>query len=105
MKKKNLMTVILLAASFAIGTAIEYGVTTHRTLMDHPVWSWLAEPGVLLALPIYMLVGGVHGELRHIWSRSIAPCNGLAYVAIMAIALWTRHYLQRKGVRGNFKKH
>jgi hypothetical protein len=55
MKKKNLITVILLAASFAIGTAIEYGVTTHRTLMDHPVWSWLAEPGVLLALPIYML--------------------------------------------------
>jgi hypothetical protein len=97
--KKYRMTMILLAASFAIGTAIGYGVMADRVPMGHPLWSWLAEPGLLLSLPIYILVGGVHGELRHIWWRSLAPCNGLAYAAIMAIALWARRYLQRKGAR------
>jgi hypothetical protein len=103
--KKYRMTMILLGASFAIGTAIGYGGIANRALMDHPLWSWLAEPGLLLSLPIYILVGGVHGELRHIWVHSLAPCNGLAYAGIMAIALWVRRYLQRKGARAAILKN
>ena len=89
--KKYRMTLILLVASFAIGTAIGY-----EALADHGVWSWLAEPGVLLASPIYVLVGGVHGGFTKLWLQSIAPCNGLAYAAIIATALWARRYIQRK---------
>jgi hypothetical protein len=89
--KKYRMTLILLVASFAIGTAIGY-----EALVDHSVWSWLGEPGILLAVPIYVFVGGVHGGFTQLWWQSIAPCNGLAYAAIMGAALWARHYIQRK---------
>jgi hypothetical protein len=60
------------------------------------LWSWLAEPGVLLASPIYVLVGGVHGGFTKLWWQSIALCNGLAYAAIIATTLWARRYIQRK---------
>jgi hypothetical protein len=89
--QKNRMTLILLAASFVTGTAIGY-----QALANHGVWSWLVEPGVLLALPLYSLVGGVHGGFPRLWWQAIAPCNGLAYATIMAIGLWARRCIQRK---------
>jgi hypothetical protein len=89
--KRHRTTSIMLVASFAIGTAFGY-----EALADHGVWSWLAEPGVLLASPIYVLLGGVHGGFTKLWWWSIAPCNGLAYSAIIATALWARRYIQRE---------
>jgi hypothetical protein len=60
--KRHRTTSIMLVASFAIGTAFGY-----EALADHGVWSWLAEPGVLLASPIYVLLGGVHGGFTKLW--------------------------------------
>jgi hypothetical protein len=64
------------------------------------VYFTLAAPGLLLSLPLYFVLGGVHGNFFNVVPYAMVPSNAVAYGALFmlfrALALRLHKYFSRE---------
>jgi hypothetical protein len=85
--KSHRATMAILATLFGIGAAIGCWIELRPRIADSV--SIFAFPGIFLSV---MLGIGPHGSLRlFLWASPL--CNGIAYAAPVAFALWLRSKL------------